>query len=187
MSAVHATTAVLRRFAATVDRAELNGLAFQHLALCRRRAWLHLHRIDYAHLDSAMQRGLAMHDSSRPRDRSVAGLIGLAPDRVDWAGRRVVEAKGGPGAAAAVGRQAAFYALMLWAAQGADPDRPWSAAAHILPAKRERPVPLGPALLDAMMADATELEALSTAPAPPDVSFTPLCARCSYRFLCGAE
>ena len=49
----------------------------------------------------------------------MAGLIGLAPDRVDWVARRVYEAKGGTGAADAVSRQGAFYALMLWAAQGA--------------------------------------------------------------------
>ncbi len=127
----------VRRFAAIVERADLAGLAFQHLALCRRRAWLHLHRIDYAHLDERMQRGLALHDASRPRDRSVIGLIGLAPDRIDWKKRRVFEAKGSAGAANAVSRQGAFYALMLWAAQG----EPWEAAAHILPTKRERTIP----------------------------------------------
>ena len=87
-----ALLARVRRFAEVVDRAGLHGLAFQHLALCRRRAWLHLHRVDYAHLDARMQRGLALHDASRPRDRSVAGLIGLAPDRIDWQARRVYEA-----------------------------------------------------------------------------------------------
>jgi hypothetical protein len=45
----------VRQFARTVVLADLHGLAFQHLALCRRRAWFHLHRIDYAHLDSDMQ------------------------------------------------------------------------------------------------------------------------------------
>ena len=68
----------VRHFAAIVTEADLHGLAFQHLALCRRRAWLHLHRIDYSHLDVRMQRGLAMHDASKPRDRSVVGLMGLA-------------------------------------------------------------------------------------------------------------
>lgn len=173
------------RFATIVERAELSGLAFQQLPLCRRRAWLHLHRIDYAHLDDAMQRGLALHEVSRPRDRSVAGLIGLAPDCVDWENRRVVEAKGGAGAAVAVGRQAAFYALMLWAAQGARTDRPWSATAHILPAKRERPVPLDTGLVTQMVADAEALDGLRREPVPPNVPFTPFCGRCSYRFLCG--
>lgn len=171
----------VRRFAAVVDRADLHGLAFQHLALCRRRAWLHLHRVDYAHLDARMQRGLALHDASRPRDQSVAGLLGLAPDRVDWAARRVHEAKGGAGAADAVSRQGAFYALMLWAAQGV----PWQAAAHILPAKRERAIPIDPDLVQQMVEAAETLAQLRDDPTPPRVTFTPFCSACSYRHLCG--
>lgn len=171
----------IRRFAEVVTRADLSGLAFQHLALCRRRAWLHLHRIDYTHLDAKMQRGLALHDASRPRDRSVAGLIGLAPDRIDWANRAVFEAKGGAGAADAVARQGAFYALMLWAAQG----RPWRASAHILPAKRERAIPIGPTLVKEMVEAAEALAQLRGEPTPPEVPFTPFCAQCSYRHLCG--
>lgn len=168
-------------FAAVVERADLHGLAFQHLALCHRRAWLHLHRIDYAHLDARMQRGLALHDKSRPRDRSVIGLIGLAPDRVDWAERRVYEAKGSAGAANAVSRQGAFYALMLWAAQG----KPWRAAAHILPTRREREIPIGPNLVQEMVAAAETLARLRDETAPPQVAFKPFCAMCSYRHLCG--
>jgi hypothetical protein len=41
----------IRRFAEVVEQEELHGLAFQHLNLCRRRAWFHLNRIDYAHLE----------------------------------------------------------------------------------------------------------------------------------------
>ena len=177
-----ALLARVRHFAAVVDRADLHGLAFQHLALCRRRAWLHLHRVDYAHLDARMQRGLALHDASRPRDRSVAGLIGLAPDRINWAARRVYEAKGGSGAADAVSRQGAFYALMLWAAQGTA----WQAAAHIVPAKRERAIPIEPALVEQMVDAAETLTRLRDDPVPPRVAFTPFCAACSYRHLCGA-
>lgn len=172
----------VRHFAAVVDRADLHGLAFQHLALCRRRAWLHLHRVDYTHLDERMQRGLALHDASRPRDRSVAGLIGLAPDRIDWSARRVYEAKGGAGAADAVSRQGAFYALLLWAAQGV----PWNAVAHILPTKRERAIPIEPALVEQMVDAAETLARLREDPVPPRVEFTAFCVACSYRHLCGA-
>jgi CRISPR-associated exonuclease Cas4 len=175
--------AAVRRFAAIVTRADLNGLAFQHLALCRRRAWFHLQRIDYAHLDERMQRGLALHDMSRPRDHSVVGLIGLAPDRIDWYERRVYEAKGSAGAADAVSRQGAFYALMLWAAQG----EPWQAVTHILPAKRQRPITLSTKMVNEMLDAAEALEALRGNTEPPSVAFTAFCAQCSYRHLCGAD
>jgi len=173
----------VRHFAAIVSGADLHGLAFQHLALCRRRAWFHLHRIDYAHLDADMQRGLALHDIARPRDHSVEGLMGLSPDRIDWGAHRVFEAKGGAGAAAAVSRQGAFYALMLWAAQS----HSWSAATHLLSARRERPIAITPALVDEMIASAEALAALREAPDVPIVALTPFCARCSYRALCGAD
>lgn len=172
----------VRCFATLVTRADLHGLAFQHLALCRRRAWLHLHRIDYTHLDERMQRGLALHDASKPRDRSVAGLIGLAPDRINWERHCVYEAKGGAGAVAAVSRQGAFYALMLWAAQGV----PWTAVTHLLTARRERPIPISAGLVEEMVSAAETLIRLRDDPAVPEVAFTPFCTSCSYRGLCGA-
>lgn len=172
----------VQHFAAIVTEADLHGLAFQHLALCRRRAWLHLHRIDYTHLDGRMQRGLGLHDASKPRDRSVVGLMGLAPDRIDWDRRCVYEAKGGAGAVAAVSRQGAFYALMLWAAQGV----PWTAVTHLLTARRERPIPISASLIEAMIGAAEALVQLRDDAHAPDVAFTPFCASCSYRGLCGA-
>lgn len=172
----------VRHFATVVTEADLHGLAFQHFALCRRRAWLHLHRIDYAHLDARMQLGLALHDASKPRDRSVEGLIGLAPDRIDWERRCVYEAKGGTGAVAAVSRQGAFYALMLWAAQS----MPWTAVAHLLTARRERPIPISADLIEAMIDAAETLVQLRDDPRAPEVAFTPFCMSCSYRSLCGA-
>jgi CRISPR-associated exonuclease Cas4 len=169
------------RFAEIVEQEDLHGLAFQHLSLCRRRAWLHLNRIDYAHLDERMAKGRALHDVSRPRDRTVQGLMGLSPDRIDWQRRVVHEGKGGAGAVAAVSCQTAFYALMLWAADG----RPWSAATDILPSKRSRPVSIDPALIDDMLRAAEDLRRLKRESAPPKAGRKPICAACSYRFLCG--
>lgn len=172
---------LVRRFANLVEAAELHGLAFQHLALCPRRAWLHLHRIDYAHLDDRMARGSALHDTAKPRDRSVEGLMGLSPDRIDWERRQVFEAKGGAGAREAVSRQSAFYALLLWAAQG----HPWRAAIDILPSKRTREVVIDGALVRDMLEAARALTALHEVPTPPSACRMQLCDACSYRFLCG--
>lgn len=173
----------IRQFVDIVLQADLHGLAFQHLALCRRRAWFHLHRIDYAHLDSNMQRGLALHDISRPRDSSVEGLMGLAPDRIDWEGHCVFEAKGGAGAADAVSRQGAFYALMLSAAQ----EHSWSAATHLISAKRDRPITITATLVEEMIVAAESLAVLCREPDVPVVAIIPFCKRCSYRALCDAD
>ncbi len=125
---------IARDFADICERSGLHGLLFQHYVLCRRRAWFHMNRVDYAHLDQRMQRGLALHDKSKPRDRSVEGLLGLAPDRIDWKNSIVIEAKGGGGAVSAVSAQTAFYALMLTSATG----RQWRAINEIIEAKTRR-------------------------------------------------
>lgn len=170
-------------FHAIVEGANLHALPFQHLALCVRRAWFHLKRIDYAHLDQRMQRGIVAHETSKPRDTSVEGLMGLAPDRIDWDNRIVFEAKGGAGAKDAVSRQTAFYALMLWRATG----HPWTAATHIVASKRTRDVPLTEEFLVQLLDDARRLAALSGRETPPEADRKPICAACSYRFLCGYD
>ena len=171
----------LHRFARIVEDAGLHGLAFQHLALCARRAWLHLSRIDYAHLDRRMTLGTVSHDLHRTRDRSTTGLMGLAPDRIDWTSRRVHEAKGGAGAKDAVSLQTAFYALMLTVASG----EAWEAATDILPERRSRAVSLDGAFLGRMLEMAESLAALRERADPPGATRKPICRTCSYRVLCG--
>lgn len=170
-------------FAEIVERHDLHGLVFQHLALCRRRAWLHLNRIDYAHLDSRMALGTAAHDVAKPRDGSVTGLMGLAPDRIDWEGRLVIEAKNKAGAAEAVGRQSAFYALMLAAATG----KVWQASNDILSARRRRAVPVGDEVIDVMLAMARSAAELVDQREAPPAERKAICGACSYRFLCGYD
>lgn len=172
----------VRAFAVMVEAQGLNGLDFQHVSLCGRRAWLHMNRIDYAHLDAAMAMGTVRHEISGPRDRSVQGLMGLAPDRVAWDERVVIEAKGGAGAKGAVSRQTAFYALMLWAATG----RRWRARTHILSTRRIRDVAIDDSVVADMTRLAEELAALKQRPIPPEADIKPICGACSYRFLCGA-
>lgn len=173
--------ASIKRFADIVIAADLNALPFQHLALCVRRAWFHLKRIDYAHLDRYMQKGAALHEVAKPRDQSVEGLLGLNPDRIDWANQVVYEAKGSAGAQEAVSRQTAFYALMLSARTGTL----WRAANDILTQKRTREVTITQELVDELIADALTLAALKSQSAAPVAIPMPLCAKCSYRFLCG--
>ena len=168
-------------FARLVEAEGLHGLHFQHVSLCARRAWFHLNRIDYAHLDERMAMGAAMHEASRPRDRSVEGLMGLAPDRVDWQNRVVVEAKARSGAETAVSRQTALYALVLWAATG----HPWRAQNEILEQRRKRPVAINPEVVKEMLDLARQLAKLNTCSDPPPAKRKPLCMACSYRFLCG--
>ena len=168
-------------FSRLVETEGLHGLHFQHISLCTRRAWFHLNRIDYAHLDERMANGTVMHETSRPRDRSVEGLTGLAPDRIDWRNQVVMEAKARSGAKTAVSRQTAFYALLLWASTGQE----WRAQNDIIEERRSRPVVIDPEVVDEMLDLAHKLATLSRRPDPPPAKRKKLCTSCSYRFLCG--
>jgi CRISPR-associated exonuclease Cas4 len=176
------TLASVDGLVAIIERAELDGLHFQHVALCRRRAWFHLHRLRYDHLDERMRKGTVMHEHSKARDKSIEGLMGLAPDRIDWATRTVYEAKGSAGAADAVSRQNAFYALLMWAAQR----KPWLAVTDLIASRRTRPIAIDQDMVDSMTTDALDLEHLKKAHTPPVVRYKPLCGKCSFQRLCGA-
>lgn len=173
--------APVRRFHALAEQSDLHGLLFQHLELCERRAWLHLNRIDYAHLEQRMQLGIVAHEIHRPRDHSVEGLMGIAPDRIDWALREVIEAKAGNGARVAVSWQTRFYAIMLMAATG----ERWSAANEIIGGRKHIAVEIGLASIVEMVAMAERLVRMRSDPLPPEAPRKPICASCSYRFLCG--
>lgn len=168
-------------FSTLVESFDLHGLLFQHVELCPRRAWLHMNRINYAHLEERMRVGSVSHDLHKPRDHSVEGLIGIAPDRIDWKSRKVIEAKGSAGARDAVSCQTRFYALMLSAATG----EVWSAANEIIGKKKMIDVSLTPGDADAMLDMARQLGGIAQMETPPPAAQKPICASCSYRHLCG--
>ncbi|NYS26388.1 Dna2/Cas4 domain-containing protein [Rhodobacteraceae bacterium 2376] len=169
------------RFRDLVQEGDLHGLLFQHLDLCTRRAWLHLHRIDYAHLEERMRKGSVGHDLHKARDRSVEGLMGLAPDRINWEKAEVIEVKGSVGARSAVSSQTRFYALLLMAATG----RKWTAANEITGGRKHLPVLIDRADIDAMNDMAERLVTLAGEPVAPPAGRKPICGSCSYRMLCG--
>lgn len=170
----------VEEFAQLCNAHNLHGLAFQHHAICRRRAWLHLNRLDYAHLDERMALGTLAHANSKVRDRSVEGLMGISPDRIDWQKRIVVEAKGRGGAADAVSRQAVCYALMLSARTG----EPWRPAVEVISERRTRDVDVSDGLVAEMLSAARELASLADGPCPEGID-TQICRACSYARLCG--
>ncbi|WP_006788292.1 Dna2/Cas4 domain-containing protein [Thiorhodospira sibirica] len=98
-------------FLTKVERLDLHGLHFQHVALCERRAWMYLHHINFAQWHERVAVGTIKHLNSYQRDVSIRGLQGLAPDRIDWEQCIVYENKGSGGAKEAVDDQIAFYAL----------------------------------------------------------------------------
>lgn len=166
-----------------VERLGLHGLHFQHMALCERRAWMYMHRINFAQWYQRVEVGIVRHETSYARDHSVQGLFGLAPDRIDWEHHVVYENKGTGGAVDAADNQTAFYAVMLSIATGVR----WLAVTHVLSTRRHREVELDEKVLESLWEASEQLERLAAMGTVPRVPRIPLCTACSVARFCGYE
>ena len=159
----------------------LHGLYFQHIALCRRRAWLHLMGATHAFRHLRVQRGLALHQTEKRPGEAPRGL-GIAPDAIDFKRRVVIERKGTAGAREAVSRQALFYAAFMTGASG----DLWKAEVHVYGSREKVTYCLTEEVLDQLIRDAQDSYDLMTEPAPP-AHRIPLCDNCSCNTLCWDE
>ncbi|SEH07171.1 CRISPR-associated protein Cas4 [Candidatus Venteria ishoeyi] len=166
-----------------VEHLELHGLHFQHIELCRRRAWMYLHRINFAQWHEKVRTGTAKHSTSYARDKSTIGLMGLAPDRIDWQERIVYENKGTGGAVEASSNQTAFYAVMLSIAT----NQQWRAFIHVLSSRRKREVVLDAVRLESLWQASEILEALVAQKHVPATRRIGLCPSCSLQKFCGYD
>ena len=170
-------------FLARVDNLNLHGLHFQHVELCERRAWMYLHKVNFAQWYTRVQTGAALHDASYQRDHSVRGLFGLAPDRIEWDECIVYENKGTGGAVEASSNQTAFYALMLSISTG----KQWRAFTHVLSSRRRREVVLDAARLQTLWDASVRLAQLGEQDTVPAAKKIGLCSSCSLAAFCGFD
>ena len=159
----------------------LHGLYFQHMALCRRRAWLHLMGATHAIRHSRVRRGLALHQTEKRPGEAPQGL-GIAPDAMDFKRRVVIERKGTAGAPVAVSRQALFYAAFMTGASG----ELWKAEVHVYGSRARTIYELTEDVLDQLIHDALDSRDLVAEPAPR-ARRIPLCDTCSCNLLCWSE
>ena len=157
---------------------DLHGLYFQHVALCRRRAWLHLVGATHAVHHPRVRRGLALHQTEK-RPGAVPAGLGIAPDAIDFRRRVVIERKGSARGRQAVSRQALFYAAFMTGATG---DR-WKAEVHVYGSRKKVTYDITEDVLDQLIRDARASRHLVAAP-PPDARRIRLCDSCSCKPLC---
>jgi CRISPR-associated exonuclease Cas4 len=144
---------------------------------------MYLHGINFAQWYGRVEKGTAKHRASYSRDRSVDGLMGLAPDRIDWEQRIVYENKGTGGAEKASDNQTAFYAVMFSIASG----KKWRAFTHVLSTRRRREVVLDEVRLESLWKASEKLVALYRRNEVPRVNRIRLCKTCSFAGFCGFE
>lgn len=166
-----------------VEHLNLHGLHFQHIELCERRAWMYLHKVNFAQWYARVQTGNALHTTSYQRDHSVRGLLGLAPDRIDWNNCMVYENKGSGGAVEASSQQTAFYALMLSITTG----KCWQAYTYVLASRRKREVRLDGKRLQKLWDASLQLEQLAEQETVPVAHRIGLCQSCSLATFCGYD
>ena len=159
----------------------LHGLYFQHVALCRRRAWLHLMGATHAVHHSRVRRGLALHHTER-RSGAVPQGLGIAPDAIDFERRVVIERKGGAGARDAVSRQALFYAAFMTGATG----EVWRAEVQVYGSRKTATYELTDDVLAQLIQDARDSIDLAAGSVPAARRIR-LCHACSCSPLCWDE
>jgi CRISPR-associated exonuclease Cas4 len=169
------------KFQHRIEHLNLHGLHFQHIELCSRRAWMYLHKVNFAQWYSRVATGSAKHAVSYQRDHSVRGLMGLSPDRIDWKKCIVYENKGTAGAVEASSNQTAFYALILSICT----EKQWQAFVHILSTRRKREIILDEVRLQKLWDASLKLEQLMHQENVPKVEKIPLCRTCSFAIFCG--
>lgn len=159
----------------------LHGLYFQHVALCRRRAWLHLVGATHAVRDTRVRRGLALHQTEK-RPSDVPKGLGIAPDAIDFERQIVIERKGSGGVRDAVSRQVLFYAAFMTGATG----DLWRAEVQVYGSRKKTKYDLTESVLDQLIRDARDSRDLMDGP-PPPARRIPLCNACSCNLLCWDE
>ncbi len=164
-----------------VEELGLHGLYFQHIVLCRRRAWLHLIGATHAIRNYLVQKGHALHNIDKRPNRVPSGL-GIAPDAIDFDRRVVIERKGSFGAQHAVSRQALFYAAFMTAASG----EIWSAEVHVYGTNQKKRWDISDEVIDELLEYTRQARDLLTEPAP-EAYRIPLCQKCSCQRVCWDE
>ena len=175
------TTRILHKARCLRELAEhhgLHGLYFQHVALCRRRAWLHLMGATHAVHHPRVQRGLALHQTEKRPGEAPQGL-GIAPDAIDFERRVVIERKGSAEARDAVSRQALFYAAVMTGAT----DELWRAEVHVYGSRKKIRCDITEDVIDQLIRDARESSDLVAEPSPSAQRIR-LCDACSCNPLC---
>ena len=164
-----------------VEELGLHGLYFQHIVLCRRRAWLHLVGATHAIRNPLVQRGHALHNIDKRPDCVPPGL-GISPDAIDFDRRVVIERKGSSGAQRAVSRQALFYAAYMTAASG----EIWTAEVHVYGTNQKKRLEISEKVLDELI-EYTQLARKLLEGSAPTAYHIPLCKKCSCQPICWDE
>jgi CRISPR-associated exonuclease Cas4 len=169
------------RFCEAAEGLGLNGLDFQHAAICPRRCWLHLRRASLNPWSEHIRLGEIRHLGAHTRDKTSTGLDGLAPDRLDWETFSVIEQKASKSHMEASLDQASFYAAMMTRATGDY----WAVRLNLYGSRRNVDFKLDANRIARLEASISLIESLRKQDSVPAASKIAACSGCSNGLLCG--
>ena len=156
------------------------GLMFQHITLCPTRTWLHYHRVDCAHLNRHMQRGLWVHATSYGGTLNQVANFGIRPDQVNWSEGTVSEVKSSRSADEAARMQLLFYmAVLIQATQ-----THWIGLLRTPQTRRIERVEWNDIAEEKILRAFAGIKQIVQMPSPPNKTEKNVCRGCSYRLLC---
>ncbi len=158
----------------------IHGLLFQNVCLCPVRLWLHYNRVDCAHLNRHMRRGLADQGTHYAGAVGAVQGIGIAPDMLDFKNHVVSEVKIRKSFPHASRAQLLFYMVVLTVNTGV----PWSGRLRYPSTRRIEIVELTEENQRWLVELFGHIQIIIANAAPPEKVKQRLCQDCSYRILC---
>lgn len=170
----------VRSFCEKSESLGLNGLDFQHVRICARRAWLHRKRCNFNELSEHIKLGMVLHENLDDRRKTVDGISGIMPDQVDWTVGVVREVKRSTSHLEASILQTLFYAAFFTNATG----RKFSAVVSSKDGKRKTKAELDDGHLSELERHLEHLKLLDEMRTPPEAIKVNACSGCSNAEFC---
>ena len=173
-------TEELKHAVQEADEGGFHGLLYQHVLLCPTRVWFQFHRLDCAHLNRHMQRGLQLHsEADRGRLDRIWGL-GIRPDSVDLVHHVIDEVKSSRSFEKASQLQLAFYMAVLEHAM----NTPFEGRLRYVALRKITKITLTEEYQSAIVQATHDIREIVEKFVPPRKVNKTICRECSYRILC---
>lgn len=173
-------TDALQQALREADEGGFHGLLYQHVLLCPTRVWFHFHRIDCAHVNRHMQRGLQRHHQTDRGHLDRLEGLGIRPDAVDLTHHVIDEVKSSRSFEPAARLQLAFYMAVLEQAL----NTPFEGRLRYVALRKVITITLTEDDQENLVQATHAIQEIVARPVPPNRENKPLCRECSYRILC---
>ncbi len=170
----------IQEFVQTIESYQINGLLFQHILLCHTRTWLHYHKIDCAHLNRHMQKGILLHEISYQGMPQTNQHCGIPADLINWKKKEISEVKHSRSREDATISQLLYYLALI----SFNTQTLWQGLLRYPKSKRTKKITLNLDNLSQLSHHLMQIINIIKQATPPQKQEKSLCRHCSYSILC---